>query len=181
MAAAEMRAGWQRTANRCFVQEDAKRAPKLACCQSSSSTKPIDASPTSAADEADHPSIGYNALLKSEATDQTTSTKAPSNSHPYRSQDSNIRANRRAALYSLSRCSRLPVIPLISLSDSVVNLLTQAASSSSSSNAETSSPVKEEREGARSQFRPTCVVIWGRERRSSIESEKDIFETLLSR
>ncbi|GAB2271827.1 hypothetical protein Dimus_006659 [Dionaea muscipula] len=59
MAAAEMRAGWQRTANRCFVQEDAKRAPKLACCQSSSSTKPVDTSPTSAADEADHPSIGF--------------------------------------------------------------------------------------------------------------------------
>ncbi|CAN6483360.1 unnamed protein product [Victoria cruziana] len=37
MAAAEARAAWQRTANRCFVQEDAKRAPKLACCQSSSS------------------------------------------------------------------------------------------------------------------------------------------------
>ncbi|XP_077227560.1 uncharacterized protein LOC143860676 [Tasmannia lanceolata] len=37
MAAAEARAAWQRTANRCFVQEDAKRAPKLACCPSSSS------------------------------------------------------------------------------------------------------------------------------------------------
>ncbi|KAG9448212.1 hypothetical protein H6P81_014340 [Aristolochia fimbriata] len=37
MAAAEARAAWQRTANRCFVQEDAKRAPKLACCSSSSS------------------------------------------------------------------------------------------------------------------------------------------------
>ncbi|KAE8703644.1 hypothetical protein F3Y22_tig00110467pilonHSYRG00193 [Hibiscus syriacus] len=39
MAAAEAREVWQRTANRCFVQEDAKRAPKLACCQSSSSSK----------------------------------------------------------------------------------------------------------------------------------------------
>lgn len=29
MAAAEARAAWQRAANRCFVQEDAKRAPKL--------------------------------------------------------------------------------------------------------------------------------------------------------
>ncbi|KAG0448377.1 hypothetical protein HPP92_027872 [Vanilla planifolia] len=36
MAAAEARAAWQRAANRCLVQEDAKRAPKLACCQSSS-------------------------------------------------------------------------------------------------------------------------------------------------
>ncbi|THU59538.1 hypothetical protein C4D60_Mb07t03150 [Musa balbisiana] len=35
MAAAEARAAWQRTANRCLVQEDAKRAPKLACCPSS--------------------------------------------------------------------------------------------------------------------------------------------------
>jgi hypothetical protein len=32
MAAAEARAAWQRAANRCLVQEDAKRAPKLACC-----------------------------------------------------------------------------------------------------------------------------------------------------
>jgi hypothetical protein len=32
MAAAEARAAWQRTANRCLVQEDRKRAPKLACC-----------------------------------------------------------------------------------------------------------------------------------------------------
>ncbi|KAK8943326.1 hypothetical protein KSP40_PGU010139 [Platanthera guangdongensis] len=39
MAAAEARAAWQRAPNRCFVQEDAKRAPKLACCSSSSSTQ----------------------------------------------------------------------------------------------------------------------------------------------
>jgi hypothetical protein len=32
MAAAEARAAWQRAANRCLVQEDAKRAPNLACC-----------------------------------------------------------------------------------------------------------------------------------------------------
>ncbi|XP_052167673.1 uncharacterized protein LOC127784417 isoform X2 [Oryza glaberrima] len=32
MAAAETRAAWQRAANRCRVQEDAKRAPKLGCC-----------------------------------------------------------------------------------------------------------------------------------------------------
>lgn len=38
MAAAEARAAWQRTANRCFVQEDAKRAPKVTCCSSSSSS-----------------------------------------------------------------------------------------------------------------------------------------------
>ncbi|KAK3194600.1 hypothetical protein Dsin_025910 [Dipteronia sinensis] len=37
MAVAEARAVWQRTANCCFVLED-KRAPKLACCQSSSSS-----------------------------------------------------------------------------------------------------------------------------------------------
>ncbi|CAN6444783.1 unnamed protein product [Victoria cruziana] len=37
MAAAEARATWQRTANRCFVQEDAKRAPKLASFPSASS------------------------------------------------------------------------------------------------------------------------------------------------
>uniref|UniRef100_A0A0E0AV28 Uncharacterized protein n=1 Tax=Oryza glumipatula TaxID=40148 RepID=A0A0E0AV28_9ORYZ len=36
MAAAEARAAWQRTANRCIVQEDRKRAPKLACCPPSS-------------------------------------------------------------------------------------------------------------------------------------------------
>ncbi|PUZ51349.1 hypothetical protein GQ55_6G176900 [Panicum hallii var. hallii] len=35
MAAAEARAAWQRAANRCLVQEDRKRAPKLACCPSS--------------------------------------------------------------------------------------------------------------------------------------------------
>ncbi|KAL5219720.1 hypothetical protein ABZP36_024433 [Zizania latifolia] len=36
MAAAEARAAWQRAANRCLVQEDRKRAPKLACCPSTS-------------------------------------------------------------------------------------------------------------------------------------------------
>ncbi|GAB2259351.1 hypothetical protein Droror1_Dr00027491 [Drosera rotundifolia] len=59
MAAAEVRAAWQRTANRCFVQEDAKRAPKLACCQPSGSAKPVDSGPTSEADEADHPLAGF--------------------------------------------------------------------------------------------------------------------------
>lgn len=52
MAAGEARAILQRTANRCFVQEDAKRAPKLACCQSSCATsKSVDAGPASAANE----------------------------------------------------------------------------------------------------------------------------------
>jgi hypothetical protein len=35
MAAAEARAAWQRAGNRCLFQEDAKRAPKLACCPQS--------------------------------------------------------------------------------------------------------------------------------------------------
>ncbi|CAL0315401.1 unnamed protein product [Lupinus luteus] len=34
MAAAEIRAIWHRNANHCFVQEDTKRAPKLACATS---------------------------------------------------------------------------------------------------------------------------------------------------
>ncbi|KAF7826204.1 uncharacterized protein G2W53_017368 [Senna tora] len=58
MAAAEARAVWQRTANRCFVQEDAKRAPKLACCQPSCATsKLVDAGALNAADESDHTAI----------------------------------------------------------------------------------------------------------------------------
>lgn len=58
MAGAEARALWQRTANRCFVQEDAKRAPKLACCQSSCTTsKLVDAGPASTADESDHTAV----------------------------------------------------------------------------------------------------------------------------
>ncbi|GAB4861577.1 hypothetical protein Ancab_036770 [Ancistrocladus abbreviatus] len=60
MAAAEARTAWQRAANRCFVQEDAKRAPKLACCQSSSSSsKQVDSGPTNAADGPDHSCIGF--------------------------------------------------------------------------------------------------------------------------
>lgn len=63
MAAAEARAVWQRTVNRCFVQEDAKRAPKLACCQSSSSSsKQVDAGPAGAADAPDHPAAGFMPL-----------------------------------------------------------------------------------------------------------------------
>ncbi|CAN1157116.1 hypothetical protein LINPERPRIM_LOCUS27677 [Linum perenne] len=52
MAAAEARAVWQRAANRCFVQEDAKRAPKLACCQSSSSSSSSKEGPTGGSSEA---------------------------------------------------------------------------------------------------------------------------------
>ncbi|KAF8648072.1 hypothetical protein HU200_065110 [Digitaria exilis] len=48
MAAAEARAAWQRAANRCLVQEDAKRAPKLACCPQS--VQQHDTSPTSPQD-----------------------------------------------------------------------------------------------------------------------------------
>ncbi|XVF33144.1 hypothetical protein REPUB_Repub17cG0143000 [Reevesia pubescens] len=62
MAAAEARAVWQRTANRCFVQEDAKRAPKLACCQSSSSSKQTDSTPTGVADAHNHPAVGLMPL-----------------------------------------------------------------------------------------------------------------------
>ncbi|WOK91365.1 hypothetical protein Cni_G00056 [Canna indica] len=52
MAAAEARAAWQRTANRCLVQEDAKRAPKLACCPSS--TPQNDSSCESTGNAQDH-------------------------------------------------------------------------------------------------------------------------------
>ncbi|XP_058095864.1 uncharacterized protein LOC131241171 [Magnolia sinica] len=63
MAAAEARAAWQRTANRCFVQEDAKRAPKIACCSSSSSCKlHPDASNGDAANGPDHPAAGFTPL-----------------------------------------------------------------------------------------------------------------------
>lgn len=62
MAAAEVRAVWQRTANRCFVQEDAKRAPKLACCPSSSaSSNQVDQIPTNNSPDKDgyNPSLGF--------------------------------------------------------------------------------------------------------------------------
>lgn len=68
MAAAEVRAAWQRTANRCFVQEDAKRAPKLACCQSSSSTsKRVDAGATDTVDRPDNPALGFTPFNKNSA------------------------------------------------------------------------------------------------------------------
>ncbi|XP_019054551.1 PREDICTED: uncharacterized protein LOC104604754 isoform X2 [Nelumbo nucifera] len=63
MAAAEARAAWQRTANRCFVQEDAKRAPKLACCPSASSSKPqVDVGAGDLPHGPDHPITGFMPL-----------------------------------------------------------------------------------------------------------------------
>lgn len=60
MAAAEARVIWQRTANRCFMQEDAKRAPKLAYCQSSNSgSKQVDAGTTIPEDGRDPPVSGF--------------------------------------------------------------------------------------------------------------------------
>ncbi|XP_004229996.1 uncharacterized protein [Solanum lycopersicum] len=51
MAVAEARTAWQRAVNRCLVQEDAKRAPKLACCSSASpSSKQVDTGPANGAD-----------------------------------------------------------------------------------------------------------------------------------
>ncbi|KAI7997479.1 hypothetical protein LOK49_LG10G01108 [Camellia lanceoleosa] len=65
MAAAEARAAWQRTTNRCFVQEDAKRAPKLACCPSaSSSSKQVDAGPANTADGHANPNTKKRSLSK---------------------------------------------------------------------------------------------------------------------
>ncbi|XP_057999167.1 uncharacterized protein LOC131177991 [Hevea brasiliensis] len=56
----KVRAAWQRTTNHCFVQEDAKRAPKLACCQSSSSSsKQVDGGPTSATNILDNSAIDF--------------------------------------------------------------------------------------------------------------------------
>ncbi|CAL9116300.1 unnamed protein product [Musa textilis] len=57
MAAAEARAAWQRTANRYLVQEDAKRAPKLACCPSS--TPQNDSSNGNAASAQDSPGPNF--------------------------------------------------------------------------------------------------------------------------
>lgn len=62
MAAAEARAAWQRTANRCFVQEDAKRAQKVACCSSSSSKLQSDASGCDACSGPDHASTTFMPL-----------------------------------------------------------------------------------------------------------------------
>lgn len=63
MAAAEARAAWQRTANRCFMQEDAKRAPKLACCPSSSLSKlQSGSSAGDAANVPNHPGATFTPL-----------------------------------------------------------------------------------------------------------------------
>lgn len=63
MAAAEARAAWQRTVNRCFVQEDAKRAPKLACCPSgSASAKHVDSEPVNLTDGQNDSSVGFMPL-----------------------------------------------------------------------------------------------------------------------
>ncbi|XP_006660568.1 uncharacterized protein LOC102720628 [Oryza brachyantha] len=50
MAAAETRAAWQRAANRCLVQEDAKRAPKLGCCLPSAQQNEMNNGPTNPQD-----------------------------------------------------------------------------------------------------------------------------------
>ncbi|KAK7256936.1 hypothetical protein RIF29_30548 [Crotalaria pallida] len=55
-----IRAVWQRTANRCFVQEDAKRAPKLACATS----KLVDTGQVSAAYESDHVAVNVAAFSR---------------------------------------------------------------------------------------------------------------------
>ncbi|KAL5719161.1 hypothetical protein ACHQM5_011981 [Ranunculus cassubicifolius] len=61
MAAAEARVAWQRTANRYFVQEDAKRAPKLASCPSSSSSTepPVDGGTTEAPRGQENAATGF--------------------------------------------------------------------------------------------------------------------------
>ena len=76
MAAAEARAAWQRAANRCFVQEDAKRAPKLACCpSSSSSSKQVDAGHANAADGPDHPPAGFMPFYRTSYSNLPPDTK----------------------------------------------------------------------------------------------------------
>ncbi|KAH9287630.1 hypothetical protein KI387_031747, partial [Taxus chinensis] len=63
MAAAEARAAWQRGANRCFMQEDAKRAPKLACCPGAASSKPLcDSSQCDAGNGADHSTTAQSSV-----------------------------------------------------------------------------------------------------------------------
>lgn len=60
MAAAEARAAWQRAANRYFVQEDAKRAPRLACCPSSTLlSKQTDTGHPNSGSDPDHRSVGF--------------------------------------------------------------------------------------------------------------------------
>ena len=60
MAAAEARTAWQRAANRYFVQEDAKRAPRLAYCPSSALlSKQTDTGPPNSGSDPDHRSAGF--------------------------------------------------------------------------------------------------------------------------
>lgn len=76
MAAAEARAAWQRAANRCFVQEDAKRAPKLACCpSSSSSSKQVDAGHANAADGPDRSPAGFMPFNRTSYTNLPADSK----------------------------------------------------------------------------------------------------------
>jgi len=53
MAATEVRTVRHRTVNHSFVQEDAKRTPKFACCQSSRATSKF----VSATDESAHNAV----------------------------------------------------------------------------------------------------------------------------
>lgn len=70
MAATEVRAVWHKGVNRFFVQEDAKRAPKLACCQSSyAASKLDDVGLTSATEESVHNAVGRNCKAFSELID----------------------------------------------------------------------------------------------------------------
>jgi len=58
MAATEVRTVWHRTVNHYFVQEDAKRTPKVACCQSSCATSKLDdLGFVSATDESAHNAV----------------------------------------------------------------------------------------------------------------------------
>ncbi|RWV90664.1 hypothetical protein GW17_00047114 [Ensete ventricosum] len=57
MTAAEARAAWQRTANRYLVQEDAKRAPKLACCPSSTPQNDSSSGNTASAQDSPGPNF----------------------------------------------------------------------------------------------------------------------------
>lgn len=65
MVVAEARAAWQRTTNRFVVQEDAKRAPKLACFPSSdASTKQGDSGPAIAADAQNYLVPGFRPITR---------------------------------------------------------------------------------------------------------------------
>lgn len=60
MAVAEARAAWQRTVNRCLVQEDAKRAPKLVYCPLASPLiREVELGPPSAAEVQDISSVAF--------------------------------------------------------------------------------------------------------------------------